>query len=173
MSTKRLVTDATCIALNIILSEILALNLGPMKLSFSGFPIILTAMMFGPVDGFLVGLLGGLVGQLIGPYGISLTTPLWIMPAAFIGIVVGIAAKYTYRYEYTAKASLAVVLFLALFIDTTLTTCAMYVDCMVYRYSFAAYSPYILWRYVADVIKAPVYAMLAPTIVNAVRLANA
>jgi ECF transporter S component (folate family) len=167
MKTKRLVTNGLCVAVNVVLSTVAGLHLGPMTISLSGLPILLGAVMFGPMDGAVIGLLGGFISQLLGPYGVSVTTPLWILPPALLGLVMGLYAK-SRRYDLTVK-QLGLWVLIALCADTTLTTGVMWVDCLVYKYSFVTYSPYIVWRYVADVIKAVVYTLVLPPLVKALR----
>jgi ECF transporter S component (folate family) len=167
MKTKRLVTNGLCVAVNVVLSTVAGLHLGPMTISLSGLPILLGAVMFGPVDGAVIGLLGGLISQLLGPYGVSATTPLWILPPALLGLVMGLYARKR-NYELTER-QLGLWVFVALCADTTLTTGVMWVDCLVYHYSFVTYSPYIVWRYVADVIKAGIYVLVLPPLVKALR----
>ena len=67
------------------------------------------------------------------------------------------------------RKKLAVVIFLALIADTTVTTGVMYVDCLVYKYSFVTYSPYIIWRYAADIIKAALYTLVLPPLIKVLR----
>ena len=45
----------------------------------------------------------------------------------------------------------------------------MYIDCLVYKYSFVTYSPYIVWRYVANVIKAALYTVVLPPMLTVLR----
>ena len=52
--TKRLVLDALLIALFFVLSSA-AVTIGGIKLTFASLPGILAAMLFGPIDGFVVG----------------------------------------------------------------------------------------------------------------------
>lgn len=166
-NAKRLVTDGLCAALYVVLSSFLSLNLGPIKLSVSGLPVLLTGLLFGPGDGLVVGLLGGFLGQLLGPYGVSATTPLWMLPVGAMGLIPGWYAKYK-NYDLP-RAHLAAVVFIALLADTTITTGVMYVDCLVYKYSFVTYSPYIVWRYVADLIKAVLYTLVLPPMLKILR----
>ena len=166
-NAKRLVTDGLCAALYVVLSSFLSLNLGPIKLSVSGLPVLLTGLLFGPGDGLVVGLLGGFLGQLLGPYGVSATTPLWMLPVGAMGLIPGWYAKHK-NYDLP-RAHLAAVVFIALLADTTITTGVMYVDCLVYKYSFVTYSPYIVWRYVADVIKAVLYTLVLPPMLKILR----
>jgi ECF transporter S component (folate family) len=170
MKTKRLVTNGLCVAVNVVLSTVAGLHLGPITISLSGLPILLGAVMFGPADGTIIGLLGGFISQLLGPYGVSVTTPLWILPPALLGLVMGLYAK---KKDYALSArQLGLWVFIALCADTTLTTGVMWVDCLVYHYSFVTYSPYIVWRYVADVIKAVVYTLVLPPLVKALKRAK-
>ena len=166
-NTKRLVTDGLCAALYVVLSSFLSLNLGPIKLSISGLPVILAALLFGPADGLTVGLLGGFLGQLTGPYGVSVTTPLWMLPVGVLGFIPGWYAKG--KGFALDRKQLAVLTFLALCADTTITTGVMYIDCLVYKYSFVTYSPYIVWRYVANVIKAALYTVVLPPMLTVLR----
>ena len=166
-NTKRLVTNGLCAALYVVLSTFLSLSLGPIKLSVDGLPVLLAALLFGPADGLTVGLLGGFLGQLLGPYGVSATTPLWMLPVGALGLIVGLYAR---RKSFAlSRKQLAVLVFAALVADTTITTGVMYVDCLVYKYSFVTYSPYIVWRYVADVIKTGVYTIILPPLTAAAR----
>ena len=85
--------DALCAALYVVLSSYVSLNLGPMKLSLDGLPILIGALMFGPMDGLIIGLLGNFLSQLLGSYGLSATTVLWMLPDGLRGLSVGWYAK--------------------------------------------------------------------------------
>ena len=166
-NTKRLVIDGLCAALYVVLSSFLSLNLGPIKLSIFGLPVILVGLLFGPVDGLTVGLVGGFLGQLTGPYGVSATTPLWMLPVGVLGLIPGLYAKR--RPGAPVVWQLACVILLALVADTTITTGVMYVDCLVYKYSFATYVPAIVWRYVADAVKTALYTLVLPPMLRILR----
>lgn len=167
MKAKRLATDALCAALYVVLSNLAGLNLGNMKLSLDGLAILLGALLFGPVDGLIIGLLGNFVSQLTGPYGLSVTTPLWMLPPGLVGLLAGLYAR---KKDFSLKTpALAVLVLFCLLADTTVTTGVMWIDCLVMRYSFATYVPGIVWRYLADFIKAAVYTLLLPPLIGALR----
>lgn len=89
--TMRLVMNAALIGVYIVLSY-LAIPLGGLKITFEHFPVILSAIAFGPADAMLVGGLGELINQMV-TYGFTLTTVLWILPILFRGAFLGILSK--------------------------------------------------------------------------------
>ena len=81
LSTRKMVTIAMLTAVYVVLSLVGTLNLWWIRISVDSLPIILGALLYGPVGGLLVGLLGSLMNQLI-TYGLTATTVLWVIPAA-------------------------------------------------------------------------------------------
>ena len=57
MKTVRLTTNAMMAAMCAVLGYV-ALDLGNIKITFESLPVLLAALMFGPVDGMLVGGIG-------------------------------------------------------------------------------------------------------------------
>lgn len=62
----------------------LSLDLGNLKVTFESLPILVSALLFGPADGMIVGGIGTLIYQLL-RYGVSITTPLWMLPYIVCG----------------------------------------------------------------------------------------
>lgn len=167
MKTRRLVMDALCAALYVVLSSYVSLNLGPMKLSLDGLPILIGALMFGPMDGLIIGLLGNFLSQLLGSYGLSATTVLWMLPDGLRGLSVGWYAK---KHGFVLKqAALGILILISSLLVTTVTTGVMWVDCQVYRYAFVTYAPYILWRYAAGFVMSAVFALVLPLLLRPLR----
>lgn len=165
MKTKRLVVDALCAAMYVVLSSYVSLNLAGIKITADALPILLAAILYGPVDGLIVGLLGAFIGQLTGPYGLSVTTPLWILPAGLRGLLVGLAARSP-RFSLEPRR-LGVLLVVTALIVTAVNTGVMWVDCLVFQYSFVTYSPYIVARVIAGVATAVVFTFLLPPVLKA------
>lgn len=171
MKTKRLVADAMLIAVYFVLSNYFAVNLAGIRITLDVLPILVAAALFGPLDGAIVGFIGNFLFQLVGPYGISATTFLWALPDAVRGLLAGVLLKK--RWNAMSKPRLMAVLILIALLFTTVTTGVMYVDCLVFKYSFAAYTPFILTRYVTGVIIAVVVALIFQPLERAVeRAAN-
>ncbi len=164
MKTRRIVADAMLIAMYFLLSNYFAVNLGGIRLTLDIIPVIVGACLFGPIDGLIIGLLGNFLFQLAGPYGISVTTVLWILPDGLRGLLVGLFLKNITGISEFRRIT---VLSLISIVATTLTTGIMYVDCLVFKYSFAAYTPFILWRYIAGLVISVLIALVLPPLIKA------
>lgn len=165
MKTKRLVADAMLIAVYFVLSNYLAVNLAGIRITLDVLPILVAAVMFGPIDGMIVGFAGNFLFQLAGPYGISVTTVLWALPDAVRGLMAGVLLKN--RWQAMSRSRMIVMLILIAIVFTTVTTGVMYVDCLVFKYSFAAYTPYILIRYCTSIVIALLLAFVLPPLFRA------
>lgn len=165
LKTKRLVADAMLVAVYFVLSNYLAVNLGGIRITLDVLPVLVAALMFGPLDGFIVGFVGNFLFQLAGPYGISITTALWALPDGIRGLLGGLVLKK--RWSEMSRPRLMTALIIIALIFTSLTTGVMYVDCLVFKYSFIAYSPYILIRYVTGVIIAVLMTFVLPPLLSA------
>ncbi len=85
---RRMAMDAILIAMYFALEK-LEIQAGPLKITFSSLAIVLCAAVFRPIDAFLVGTLGELLSQLLGPYGLTPTTALWVLPHSVRGLMLG------------------------------------------------------------------------------------
>lgn len=136
---KRIAIDAVLIALYFGLSWA-AVEIGGVKLTFVGLASIIAAMVYGPLDGFLVGLLGAFCEQML-KYGFTATTLLWLLGPAMRGLVVG-CAKLIFKQSMSTEKLLknrrpfvffAVSIFAGLVVST-LNTAAFYVDAKLFHY---------------------------------------
>ena len=88
--------------------DLISIKAGPFKLSVSGLPIILVAIIYGPLDAMIVGFTGAFLGQLLS-YGFTPTTILWCLPAVVRGLFVGLFTKKLncelYEYENLGHAA--------------------------------------------------------------------
>lgn len=148
------------VAIYFVLSNYFAINLAGIRITLDVLPILVAAALFGPVDAFIVGFIGNFLFQLVGPYGISATTFLWALPDGIRGLLLGVLLKS--KWKAMSKPRLIAILVTVAVVFTTVTTGVMYLDCLVYEYSFAAYAPYILIRYVMGIVVAVLSAFLVP-----------
>lgn len=135
MSTKRLAVNGMLSAMCAVLGY-LALDMGNLKITFETLPIFAGALLFGPWDGLLIGGIGTLVYQLL-RYGVTVTTPLWILPYVLGGLLVGLYAERK-DFQLRRRQVLPCVLFNELLI-TVLNTGVIYIDSRIFGYYSPAY----------------------------------
>ena len=164
LSTRKMVTIAMLIAVYVVLSLVGTLNLWWIRISVDSLPIILGALLYGPVGGLLVGLLGSLMNQLI-TYGLTATTVLWVIPAAARGLMIGAYAKKCH-FELSG-AKIVGVLCVTAVVVTALNTGAMYLDSVINGYySYAYVFGGVITRVIAGVATALVMSFVAPPVVG-------
>ena len=90
-STAQIAINAMLAALCAVLGYF-SLDFVNLKITFESFPVLLAGMMYGPVNGAMVGLTGTFIYQLL-LYGMELSTPLWVLPYVVVGFLIGLYAK--------------------------------------------------------------------------------
>ena len=164
MQTKRLSFNAVLAAMCAVLGAV-SLDFGNLKLTFESFPVIIAALLFGPVDAMLVGGIGTFLYQVL-RYGITVTTPLWILPYVLCGLVVGLyAKKHSFNMD---KIQLGIIIFAGSILIFLLNTFVLYVDSKVYGYySFVYIFGTIVPRTVICLAKAAVFTAVMPMLLEA------
>ena len=79
--------SAMCVALGYY-----AIDLGTQKITLENLPILIGALMFGPVDGAAIAAVGIFLSQML-RYGLDASTVLWIIPYVVQGLFAGGWAK--------------------------------------------------------------------------------
>lgn len=116
MKKKMTVLDicicAAMIAVHIVLDLFLSIRIGEtLKITFASLPFVICGMLCGPAEGFISGIVGSFLSQLLGPYGIMVTTFIWIIPGAMEGLAAGLIFKAFKRK--TTVPVIAVTVFIA------------------------------------------------------------
>jgi len=91
MKTSQLTINAMLAAVCAVLGYF-ALDFFSLKITLESFPVLLAALMYGPVSGMAVGGIGTFLYQLL-RYGLEASTPLWVAPYLAGGLVAGLYAK--------------------------------------------------------------------------------
>lgn len=135
---------------------------GNFEFTFESIPVHIGALLFGPVEGALVGGIGTFIYQvLLSGYGLTATTPLWILPYVACGLIVGALSR---RLPAPAKGvKLTLIILAAELSITLLNTLALAVDSLIYGY----YSPAFIFgtlaiRLVICAAKAAAYSAALP-----------
>lgn len=164
-TTRQLTIDGMLCAVCAVLGYI-ALDFGNIKITFESLPILLGALLFGPVDGMLIGGVGTLIYQLL-RYGVSPTTLLWIVPYVVCGLVAGACSrKRDGGPDRRQTVALVVAAELAV---TLLNTLALFVDSKIFGYYFPGFIMGALaWRLVICVVRAVAFGLILPGLADAI-----
>lgn len=164
--TRQLTIDAMLAAMCAVLGY-LAIDVTSLKITFESVPVLIGALLFGPVDGAMIGLIGTLIYQLL-KYGVSATTVLWIAPYVLCGLIVGAFAKLR-RFQFSQTQMLVLVVLAELMV-TVLNTGVIYVDSKLYGYYYPAIiTGNLALRLVICVGKAVAYALVLPPLLKILR----
>ncbi len=160
-------------ALNSVLAAVCAVlgyfgpDLGNLKITFEGLPVIIAGLLFGPLDGAAVGGIGTLLYQIV-RYGVTATTPLWILPYVLCGLLVGWmgprcgAGKSPLRLGAVVLAGEGLIFLLNTFV--------IYADSKIYGYySFAYVFGSFFVRAGICAAKAVLYTAVLPALLSALR----
>ena len=177
-SVKRIAIDAVLIAMYFGLS-LLSVQLGGIKLTFASLPTIICAMLFGPIDGFLVGFLGAFLEQMI-KFGFTATTMLWILPPAIRGLFIGICALLLKKHmsvDAILQTTRPYVYFIACIVSgiivSTLNTLVFYVDAKMFHYYEYHMIFGVFWiRIASGVASSLLMSIVALPVVAALKRAN-
>ena len=175
---RRIAIDAVLIAMYFGLS-LLSVEIGGIKLTFASLPTLICAMLFGPIDGFLVGFLGAFMEQMI-RYGFTATTVLWVLPSAIRGLFVGVCVLLL-KKQMSVDAILStkrpyvyfVVTLISGVLVSTLNTLVYYVDAKLYHYYEYHLIFGMFWvRIASGLLSTLLMAIVALPVVAALQRAN-
>ena len=177
-SIRRIATDAVLIAIFYALS-LFSIEVSGVKISFASLPVVIAAMLFGPVDGFLVGFLGEFMTQML-KYGFTATTVLWILPPALRGLVIGLFVIFLRKYmslDALTKEKKPYVYFIACILAAVVTslsnTFVYYIDSKLYGY----YNYALIWgvagvRILINILQSVITAIVAIPVMLGLRRAK-
>ena len=135
-------------AMMVLLKRTIAIETPYFKFSFASLPIVLAALLFGPIEGAVVGLLGEFIAQITGLYGLAPTR----------GVTVGLGALWcrraTGRRLESRPALCYTVCILGAVLTTAGNTLSIWLECLMYRTSFAAHLPFLPGRFFTGIATA-------------------
>lgn len=157
MKTKRLAVNGFMSALCAVLG-FYALDMLSIKITFESIPILIGALLFGPIDGALIGGVGTLISQIV-RYGLSATTFLWMLPYIVCGFVVGFVSR---QKQFNLKASWVIpTIILAELLVTGINTFALFVDSKIYGYYYPELiTGMLLIRIIISIVKSVIYGFI-------------
>lgn len=116
MNTLKITVNAMLMAIYFVLDRFAAVNLLTNEYKLSFIPVILAAVMFGPVYGMLVGGLGDLLSAIIMPTGPYF--PGFTIVSALMGLIFGLFCRKKMSYPRIISSILVNQLFCSLVLNT-------------------------------------------------------
>lgn len=177
-SVKRLTLDAVLVAVYFALSMI-SVTVGGLKVTLEHLPVIVCAVLYGPVDGLLVGGFGEFLDQML-TYGFTPTTVLWMLPAMFQGLALGLCTRFAKKQlgldallEKKFPAAFLIACVITSLGCSCLNTFALYVDSKMYGYYSYAMVFGVFWvRICIGTVSSAILAMVTKPIAAALRRAR-
>ena len=176
MATKRLAVNAVLIAIYVALRFFNIPFGNSFRFTLAPFPVILCALLYGPVDGLIVGLLGEFLSQVLGPYGLTPTTLLWCLGETLRGGSLGLCSMLFLRKWLSSglKARQTAILLLCCILTGVLAslgqTFALYVDSkMMGYYTYAMVFGVMVWRILVYILLSGIFGYLSLPIISALR----
>ena len=160
---RRVALDGVCMAMYMVLA-FLSISIGNVKLVLTSVVVLLVGCLYGPLDAVIVAAGGEFLNQVI-RYGVTATTPLWVLPPALRGLIVGVAALILFRLKGRFMEKTPVLFFTvgiaAAPIVTMVNTLIIYLDAKIFNYYTSAYVwGQFGWRMLTGVVTAALVCLL-------------
>lgn len=153
-NTKKLALMGVLTALEIILSRFLSLNAWNIKIGFSFVPLVIAAVLLGPVYAAVLGALGDFLGAILFPIGAYF--PGFTLTSALMGLVLGVSLYQKQSFPRVAAAVCINQFILSLFLNTLWIS-------VLYG---SPYVPLLSTRVVQSVLLTAVELLLIPMILR-------
>lgn len=142
LTTRRITFDALFAALYVVFACLISIKASIVEISFASFPVIFSAFLLGPVDAVLVALVGSFIEQCM-TFGLTATTPLWMLGPVLQGLAVGLLVRLlpVFRNGVSGRARLVAaigVVCVGELILSVFNTAALYLDGWIVGYPVKA-----------------------------------
>lgn len=171
-NARRICYIALLVAMYYVLNLLEIRTPGNLHVTLDALPIMVSALLMGPLDAVLVAFFGELLNQVFGPYGITATTLLWALPPVAYALVIALAAgKGTGRRRLEERAAVCyIVCIAASLLRTVGNTCVIWLDSVIYGYySFAIVFGAAAIRFMTGVVAAILVATATMPLVRLLR----
>lgn len=159
----RITFAALSIALYVALAFV-SIRLPGQEITFKGLPLILASIISGPVDGVLVALCGEFLAQLFSPYGLTVTTPLWILPHIVRALIVGLM-MINKNIEKNKNTWVLSVILSGIAV-TIVNSLVMLVDGIIFEYDPHLTTLLILIRTASSITVSIIYIVIVPLLIK-------
>ena len=172
---RRITGDGMLLAIYIVLSVITVKITPNLQITFTGIAIIMAIVLYGWTDGILIALLGSFISQLRSAYGLTITTPIWMIPPILRAVVFGL-----FYHIYLKKGILLqdkkilffVYMAIAGLVTTIANTGAIYLDAYIFQYPVVLAMVESIFRFISSIASSLVIAGLSLPIIYALKSAG-
>ena len=181
MAAKRLAINAVLIAIYVVL-RFFSIPVGDyFRITLAAFSVILCALIYGPVDGLIVGFLGEFLSQILGPYGLTPTTLIWCVGETVRGGMLGLCSLLFLRKGLLragkVQAKYTVLTLLCCVVTSVLAalgqTLALYVDSKMFGYyTYVMVFGVMIWRILIYALLAGAFGYVSIPIISALKKAR-
>jgi riboflavin transporter len=161
--TYKIVLSGILVALSIVLTRLLSINIDQyIRISFGFVPIILAGIVLGPYFGFAVGGLADFLGCLL--FGVA-PYPLITLTSALVGLI----SWLIYRLMRKTREWIRILLAVAVIqVVCTILLQTLWLS-LLYGQAYMILLP---WRAIIGIVSIPIYAMLIYAILAGLKKAN-
>ncbi len=124
LNVKTVVFAGVLIAMNIILTRFLSIDLPFLRITFGPVPVFLAGLWMGPVVGGICGGIGDIIGCIIKGYALN---PFITLTSMLAGILAGVFKVYVFKGKLDIKKIAVIVSLHGLFGSMILTTIGLHI----------------------------------------------
>lgn len=171
-ATFRLVLDALFAAMYVVLATLLTIKTPITEVSLSTLPLLIAGFLFGPADGAIIAIVGSFLEQCMSPYGLSISTVLWMLPpilSALTSGLLGLLVKKAPLGSRRHTVLLVICTFLAEMLCTAANTATLYLDGAIVGYSVKALNLILPIRLANLALRALVTCIVVPLLLPRVQ----
>ena len=118
-TVKKITTIGMLLAIQVVLGRFVAISLPTVKISFTFLPIVITAMLYGPLWGGAAAVMGDFLIAILGPYGyyppMAITALLTVLISGVAGLIFGRGLELSGLLESFIGAMCALLILQAVF----------------------------------------------------------
>ncbi len=174
-TVARICGDAMLLAIYIVLSTLTVRITPNLQITFTGIAIIMASVLYGFPVAIFVALFGSFLAQLSGPYGISITTPIWMIPpilrAVVFGLIYDLYLKKGIKLEDKRWLYITFAI-LAGLVTTIANTGAIYLDAIIWQYPVSMAIVESVFRFLSSIASSIFIALISLPIIYALRNAG-
>ena len=174
-TVARICGDGMLLAIYIVLSTLTVRITPNLQITFTGIAIIMASVLYGFPDAIFVALFGSFIAQLRGPYGLSITTPIWMIPpilrAVVFGLVYDLYLKKGVKLEDKRWLYITFAI-LAGLVTTIANTGAIYLDAIIWQYPVSMAIVESVFRFFSSIASSIFIALISLPIIYALRNAG-